>query len=88
MHGNTLARILMILVYDRLTCKLGHAHDAVSIVHSVLLYGINRRIHLSARTVEICSMHVYAQWLSAYHLGMNACRIGKPVVSMDYVKLL
>ena len=88
MHGETLAWILMILVNYRLTGQLGYTHDAVGIIHAVLLYSVNGRVHLSTATVEIGSMNVDAQWLAAHSLGMNTSRECQPVVSMDNIKFL
>ncbi len=78
----------MIVVDDCLTSQFTHAHDAVGIVHTVFLDRVNRRVHLSARTVEVGSMDVYAQGLATDVLGMDAGRIGQPVVRMNNVKLL
>ena len=36
-HGYALARILMVLVDDRLTSELTDTHDAVSVIHTILL---------------------------------------------------
>ena len=60
MNGVALAGVLMVLVDDRLTRQLGHAHDAVGIVHTILLDGVNRGVHLTTRTVEVGSMYVNA----------------------------
>ena len=84
-YGIALTRILMILVDDRLTRQLRHTHDAVGIVHTVLLDTVNGRIHLTTRTVEVGSMNMDAQRFTTDLLGMDAGRIGQPVVSMDNV---
>ena len=47
-HCEALARILMILMDNGLTCEFRHAHDAVGVVHTVLLDGVNRGVHLTA----------------------------------------
>ena len=87
-HGEALAGILMVLIDNGLTGQLRHAHDAVGPVHTVLLYGIHCGIDLAAAAVEVGGMHVYAERLAADLLGMDTCRIGEPVMSMDNVKLL
>ena len=56
--------------------------------HTVLLYRIYRWIHLSARAVKVSSVDVNAQGFSTHLLGVNTSGEGKPVVSMDNVKLL
>ena len=57
-------------------------------VHTVFLDGIDGGVHLSARSVEIRGVHVDHQGASAHLLGVNASRIGEPVVGMDDVILL
>ena len=61
-----LARVLVILVDDRLPRQFAHAHDAVGVVHAVLLYRIDRGVDLSARPVEVGGVDVYAERLSAH----------------------
>jgi hypothetical protein len=78
----------MILIDDGLACQLRHTHDAVGIVHTILLDGINGGVNLSARTVEVGGMYVDAERLAAHVLGIDACRISEPVVCMDDVKVL
>ena len=46
-HSHTLTGILMILVDYRLAGKLTYTHDAVRMVHTILLDAINRGINLS-----------------------------------------
>ena len=86
-HGETLAWVLVILVDDRLAGQLRYTHNAVGIVHTILLDGIHRRVHLATASVEVGGMYVDAQWFAAYSLGMDAGREGKPVVSMDNIKV-
>ena len=38
--------------------QLAHTHDAVGMVHTVLLYRVDGRIHLAARTVEVCGVNM------------------------------
>ena len=57
-------------------------------IHSVLLYAVHRGVDLTTRAVEIGGMHMDAQWLSAYHLGMYTCGVCEPVVSVNQVELL
>ena len=75
------------MIDNSLPGQLRHTHDTVSIIHSVLFNTINRRVHLAARTIEVCSMDMYAQRFSTDHLCMNTGRICKPVVSVDDVEL-
>ena len=87
-HGYALAGVLMILMDDGLSGQLAYAHDAVGVVHAVLLDAIDGGVHLAARAVEVCGVNVDAERLAAHHLGMNASGIGEPVVRMDEVELL
>ena len=59
-NSEALARILMIVIDDRLTRQLADTHYAVSIIHSILFYGINGRIHIATATVKVGSMDMYA----------------------------
>ena len=86
MHGETLAWILVILVNHRLAGQLRYTHDAVGIVHTVLLDSIYGRVHLTTATVEIGSMYMDAQWLATHSLGMNTSRECQPVVGVDNIK--
>ena len=88
MNGETFTRILMVLVYHSLTCQLRNTHYTVRVVHSVFLYGIHRWIDLTARTVKVGCMNVYAQRLSAYIFCIYSRRESEPVVGMDNIKLL
>ncbi len=88
MHGGYLARILMILVDDGLTGQFTHAHDVVGVVHTVLFDGIDGGIHIAAAAVKISCVNVYDQRFAAHLLGVYACGICKPVMRVDYVKLL
>ena len=87
-HGVALTRILMVLVDNRLTCQLRHAHNTIGIVHTIFLNGINGGVHLTARTVEIRSVNVDTQWLTTNVLGMDSSRISQPVVCMNDVEFL
>ena len=87
-HGKTFARVLMILVNNSLTGQLGHTHNTVGMIHAILFHSIYRRIHLTARTVKISSMHMDTQRFATYQLGMHTSRISQPVVRMDNIKFL
>ena len=87
-NREALARVLMILVDDGLARQFRHTHDAVGVVHTVFLDGIDRRIHFSTRAVEIRGVNVDAKRFSADLLGVDAGRIGQPVMGMDDVELL
>ncbi len=64
MYRKAFGRMLVIMVDDRLTGQLRDTHDAIGMVHTVFLYRIDRRIHLSPRPVEVRGMHVNAQRLA------------------------
>ena len=61
MHSHTLAWVLVILVDDRLTGEFRDTHDAVGMVHTILLDRIDGRVDLATRTVEISGMNVDAE---------------------------
>ena len=84
-YCEALAWILMILVNHRLAGQFRYAHDAVGIVHTILLDAVDGGVHLATRTVEVGSMDVDAQGLSADLLGVDACRISQPVMGMNDV---
>ena len=87
-HGEALSRILVVVVDNGLTSQLRHAHDAVGIIHTILLYSIHGRIHLTTTAVEIGCMHMDTQRLTAYILRMDSSRIRQPVVSMNDIEVL
>ena len=87
-HGRYLARILMVLVDDSLTGQFAHAHDVVGVVHTVLLDCIYGGVHVTAAAVKISCVDVYDQRLAAHLLGVYACGISKPVMRVNYIKLL
>ena len=87
-HREHLARILMILVDDRVACQVRHTHDAIGMVHAVLLDGVDGGVHMAAATVVVGGVHVDTQRLAAHLLGVDACGIGEPVVGVDDVELL
>ena len=86
-HGEALARILVILVDDGLTGELAHTHDTVGPVHTVLLDGVDGGVHLAAAAVEVGGMHVDAHRFAAHLLGVDAGGIGEPVVGVDDVEV-
>ena len=87
-HGKHLLGVLMVLLNNRAAGQFGHAHDAVGIIHTVLLHRIDGRIDFSARTVKVRSMDMDTERLSAHHLGMHSGRIRQPVVGMNNIKFL
>ena len=87
-YGETLPRVLVIVVYHGLACQFRHTHNAICIIHTVFLDAINCRIDISTRAVKVCSMDVNAQWLSTHLLSVYSSRISEPVVSMNYIKFL
>ena len=88
MHCKTFCRILMIVINDSLPGQFTYTHDAISIIHSILFYAINRRIDITSTPVKISCVNVNDQWFSTYLLGMNSCRISQPIMSMYDIKLL
>ena len=82
-HCIALTRILMIVIDNCLTCQLRYTHDAISIVHTILLNRINRRVHFTSRTVKVGCVNMDAQGLTTNLLGMYACWISQPVVCMN-----
>ena len=46
-HGKHLLGVLMVLLNNRAAGQFGHAHDAVGIIHTVLLHRIDGRIDFS-----------------------------------------
>ena len=88
MHGKYLSGVLMILVNNSATSKLGYAHDTIGMIHTILLNRINSRIDFATRTVKIRSMHMDAKRLSANHFGMYSGRVSQPVMRMNDIKLL
>ena len=87
-HGEYFARILIILVNNRLTCQLTYTHDAISMVHTVLFNGVNSRIHITTASVKVCSVYMDNQRFSRNLLSMNTSRISQPVVRVNNIKLL
>ena len=87
MYCITFTRILVILMNHGLTSQFRHTHNTVSPVHTILLYRVNSRIHLTTTTVKIGSMHVDAKRLSTYLLGMDTGRISQPIVCMNDIKV-
>ena len=87
-HRDALGGVLVVMVDDRLAREFGNAHDAIGVVHTVLLNAVDRGVHIAARTVEVGGVHVNDEGLAAHALGVNACGIGEPVVGVDDVELL
>ena len=54
-------------------------------IHAIFFYGKYRGIDIAAASVEVGGMNVNDQRFSGNLLGMNAGRIGEPVVRMDNV---
>ena len=79
--------VAQILVDYSLACQLTNAENVVGIVHTVLLNGIYRRIHIAAATVKVCSMDMDNQFLSRYLLSMDTGRICQPVMRVDDIEL-
>ena len=78
----------MIMVDYRLARQLAHAHDTVRMVHAVLFDAVDCGIHISATPVEVRGMHMNHQRFPADLLGMDARRIGQPIVCMNDVEPL
>ena len=78
----------MIVVDDSLTCQLGYALYLVGVVHAVELNleGWVIGIAHAAGAVELSSVNVDDKRLAGHLLGMDAGRIGEPVMGMDYIE--
>ena len=87
MNGCHFRGILMIFFNHRLAGQVTYGYDMIRIIHAILFYGIYIRIHISATTVVISSMHVYNKRFATHILGMYSGRISQPVVRMDNVIL-
>ncbi len=59
----------------------------VGVGHTVALDSVYGGVGLSSRTVVLGSVNVNHQWLAGHLLGMDAGRIGEPVVTMDDVEI-
>ena len=68
--------------------KIAYSYYFRSSIHSALLYPVNIRIHTSSAAVKISSMNMYHQGFSRHLHCSNSCRIGKPVMGMNYIKLI
>ena len=84
-YGCHLGGILMILLDHRPAGQFAHTHDMIGMVHTVLLYGIDGRINITAAAIEVGSVDMDNQWHTEDLLSMDTCRIGHPVVGMDQV---
>ena len=82
-----LTRILIVFLDHGLTRQVAHAYDMIRLVHTALLDGIYRRVHVAAAAVKVGCMHVDHQRLTRDMLGKHTGRIGQPVVRVDDVKV-
>ena len=67
--------------------EVAHGDDVVGLIHAVFLDSEHNGVHVAAATVVVGGMHVNHQRLAANLLGVDAGRIGEPVVRVDYVEL-
>jgi hypothetical protein len=84
--GKDLGGILMILIDDSGAREFRHAHDAVGVIHAVLLDGVDGGVDMSARTVKVGGMHMNAERFATDHLGVHAGRIVSQSWGVDDVK--
>ena len=85
--GSDLVGADAILLYNRLACEIAHGYNMVGIVHAILLDIEHRGIHITATAVKIGSMNMYHKGLACHLLGVDAGRIGEPVVRVDDIKV-
>ena len=85
MNGCYLGRIDIIFFNNRLTCQITYSNNMICLIHTILFYGIDRRIYISPTPIEICRMYMYHQRLSGHLFSMNPCRISKPVMRMNHI---
>ena len=78
-------RIYAITFYDSLTRQIADSNYMIGIYHAVAFDIEHRRIDIAARTVVVCSVDMDHQRLAGHLLGMYACRICQPVVTVNDV---
>ena len=86
-HGGHLARVDTIFFYHRPPRQVRYAHDMVSLLHTAFLDSEHRRVHISARAVEVGCMHVYHERLARNLLSKHTCWVGQPVVRVDDIEV-
>ena len=87
-HRHHFCRILPVVVDDGAACEFRNAHDAVGMIHTVALNGVDGGIDVAARAVEIRGVDVHHEGFSAHLLGMYARGIREPVVGVDNIVVL
>ena len=79
----------LVVVFDNgFAREVAYTDDMVAMVHSVFFDSVNRGIWFSAAAVELGGVHVDNQRFSADAFGVQAGRVGEPVVRMDDVVLI
>ena len=86
-HGAHFVRGLTVFFNHGAACQFAHAHDVVCLVHTAFLDGIYGRIDIAAAAVEVCSVHVYHEWLARYLLRKHTRWVCQPVVAVDDVEV-
>ena len=87
-HRNDLVRVDAIFLNDDVARQIAHRDHAVGGFHATSLDGVNIRVDVLARAVELGGVHVHHKRLARGLLGRNACRIGQPVVGVDDVEVV
>ena len=78
-RGNFIGAYAIFLNY-RFASKVAHRDNMVSIIHAIFRNAEHCGINLSTTAVKVGGMNMNYQWLACDLLGMNACRISKPIV--------
>ena len=87
-QSNNLCRVYLVFVDHNVSGKVAHRNNLICSKHTHALNGIDLRIHILACSVILCGVHVYYKRFSRYALCSNTCRIGKPVVRVNHIKLI
>ena len=86
-HGGYLAWVDTVFLYHCPPRQVRHAHDMVSLLHTTFLDSEYRRVHITARAVEIGGVHVYHERLARNLLSKHTGGVGQPVVRVDNIKV-
>ena len=86
MHRGYLGRVLVVLLDYGAARQVRHRYDVVGVVHAVLLDAVDVGVDVASGTVEVGGVHVDDQGLAGDVLGVDACRVGEPVVAVDDVE--